>query len=174
MLDAVDASFCSEREKQQGFDCGTASLSKVVSVSYGLPELFRLTAAKQKRVCNEFMKLALQGHTIVVASGDLGVATDSGYNKGPVQANGCVPADLDNTGRNQFNGTIFVPDFPSTCPYVLSVGGTQLQPGQSVSDEESAMWLPHTKEDGWPRSQWFSSGGGFSNYFSRPAYVSTD
>jgi len=52
-----------------------------------------------------------------------------------------------NNGRNQ---TRFIPLFPSSCPYVTSVGGTQDFPEIAVSR--------------------FFSGGGFSNYFKRPKY----
>ncbi|KAH8980028.1 subtilisin-like protein [Lactarius hatsudake] len=50
----------------------------------------------------------------------------------------------DASGRVQF-----IPKFPATCPYITSVGGT------TQSDPEVAAGL---------------SGGGFSNYFRRPAY----
>ncbi|KAH9051634.1 subtilisin-like protein [Lactarius deliciosus] len=43
----------------------------------------------------------------------------------------------------------FIPKFPATCPYITSVGGT------TSSNPEVAAGL---------------SGGGFSNYFGRPAY----
>ena len=171
LLDAVDGSFCNQREKDVGFDCGTAKLSKVVSMSFGVPELYKLSAAKQKRICNEFMKLALQGHTIIASSGDFGVSTTSNYGHGlGIHSNGCVPQDLKNTGKDKFNGTIFVPDFPATCPYVLGVGATQLEPGQTVADPESAMNFPPQRDDIWSKLVTWSSGGGFSNYFARPQY----
>ncbi|KAH9165875.1 peptidase S8/S53 domain-containing protein [Lactarius sanguifluus] len=50
----------------------------------------------------------------------------------------------DASGRVQF-----IPKFPATCPYITSVGGT------TGSNPEVAAGL---------------SGGGFSNYFERPAY----
>ncbi|KAH7923658.1 subtilisin-like protein [Leucogyrophana mollusca] len=53
-----------------------------------------------------------------------------------------------NDGRNV---TAFVPGFPASCPYVTAVGGT-------VNVPETAV---------------FFSGGGFSNYFPRPAYQGT-
>lgn len=48
------------------------------------------------------------------------------------------------------NRTIFIPEFPSSCPYVTSVGATFQVPEVAVSR--------------------FFSGGGFSNYFARPSY----
>jgi tripeptidyl-peptidase I len=51
------------------------------------------------------------------------------------------------------------------CPYVTNVGATQLNPGQSVSDPESALEQPNLRP-----GYVFSSSGGFSNIFTRPVY----
>jgi hypothetical protein len=64
-------------------------------------------------------------------------------------------------GSESTDGKIFAPSFPSTCPYVTSIGATQVSPGQSVSDPENAC------------DQIIYSGGGFSNYFSMPDYQKT-
>jgi hypothetical protein len=61
-------------------------------------------------------------------------------------------------GSQSTDDKIFSPSFPSTCPYVTSVGATQVSPGQSVSDPENAC------------EQIIYSGGGFSNYFGMPDY----
>jgi tripeptidyl-peptidase I len=97
------------------------------------------------------LKLGLQGHTILFAVGDYGVASFAGDG----DANGCLGPE----------GRIFNPQYPSGCPYVTSVGGTMLYPGQSVTDPESVMSanLGGTAAN-------FSSAGGFSNYFARPWY----
>jgi tripeptidyl-peptidase-1 len=69
-------------------------------------------------------------HTLTKPSGDGG------------PGDGCMTND----GRNK---TRFMPQFPASCPWVTSVGGTeQVHP-------EIATWL---------------SGGGFSDVFGRPAY----
>jgi tripeptidyl-peptidase-1 len=52
--------------------CGVYKPTNVISISYGdgeadLPDFY------MKRQCNEWMKLALQGTTIVMSSGDNGV-----------------------------------------------------------------------------------------------------
>ncbi|KAF9006659.1 tripeptidyl peptidase A [Cyathus striatus] len=52
-----------------------------------------------------------------------------------------------NDGRNV---TRFIPGFPASCPFVTAVGGTTNVPEVAVSR--------------------FFSGGGFSNFFARPAY----
>jgi hypothetical protein len=45
--------------------CGTYTPTHVISVSYGEAEI-DLPEYYQKRQCNEFMKLGLQGHTFLV------------------------------------------------------------------------------------------------------------
>ncbi|KAF3274767.1 hypothetical protein TWF970_007748 [Orbilia oligospora] len=130
-------------------DCGTQSPTYVTSISYGGPEnTLGLPANYQLRQCAEFMKLALQGYTHVVASGDSGVAAGGEDGDNP---NGCFrPA-----GQTSGPGTIFNPDFPSNCPYILSVGSTEYVNG----GRERA-------------TQAFGSGGGFSNVHARPSYQS--
>ena len=62
----------------------------------------------------EWLKLGLQGVTVVFASGDWGVASRLG----------CL---------RHTNQTVFSPAWPATCPYVLAVGGTVLPKGSNVS-----------------------------------------
>ncbi|EGO27729.1 hypothetical protein SERLADRAFT_446956 [Serpula lacrymans var. lacrymans S7.9] len=58
------------------------------------------------------------------------------------------PATQECYSNDGTNRTIFIPGFPASCPYVTAVGGT-------VNIPETAVYF---------------SGGGFSNYFSRPSY----
>ena len=81
------------------------------------------------------MQLGARGVSILFASGDGGVA-------------GGRPASC----------TTFVPTFPSGCPFVTSVGATQVVAGHKVTDPESASY------------DRIFSGGGFSNYFAIPDY----
>jgi tripeptidyl-peptidase I len=78
--------------------CGVYTPTKVISISYGIAEADQ-PASYLRRQCNEFMKLGLQGHTILVASGDFGVAADPG-DGGHI---GCL-------GENQ---TVFSPETPA-------------------------------------------------------------
>lgn len=55
---------------------------------------------------------------------------------------------------------MFNPSFPGTCPYVTSVGATQVKPGATVTQPEEAA------------ESVIYSGGGFSNVFAMPAYQS--
>jgi tripeptidyl-peptidase-1 len=91
-------------------------------------------------------QLGARGVSVFFPSGDSGV--------GP---NGtCVSND----GRN---ATRFLPVFPPSCPYVTTVGGTM-----HFSPEVAAFDPPNNYTRGF--SNGFYSGGGFSNYFTRPRY----
>lgn len=91
------------------------------------------------------MKLGMQGVSIVVASGDSGVAGAAG----DTNSDGCLGT-----------GQIFSPDFPATCPYITTVGATYLPTGGNVNtDSEVAVTR-------------FGSGGGFSNIYKIPSYQS--
>ncbi|KAJ5745382.1 subtilisin-like protein [Penicillium odoratum] len=130
--------------------CGIYKPTNVISASYGQAEA-DLPVNYTKRQCNEFMKLGLQGHSILFASGDYGVASFAGDG----DENGCLGPD----------SKIFNPQYPSNCPYVTSVGGTMLYKDQTVEDGESVM---HANLGGTAAN--FSTSGGFSNYFPQPAY----
>jgi tripeptidyl-peptidase-1 len=96
------------------------------------------------------MKLGLQGHSILAASGDYGVAS---FPNDGVDGTGCLGPDA----------TIFNPQYPGNCPYITSVGGTMLYPDQTIDDPESVMQLAGKGVN-------FTSSGGFSNYFPQPWY----
>ncbi len=116
--------------------------TNVISISYGGQEA-DLPASYQQRQCNEYMKLGMQGISLVFASGDSGVAGPAGDGS----SNGCLAG-----------GTVFSPDFPATCPYVTTVGATFLPPHSNVfKDQETAVTR-------------FGSGGGFSNIYPIPTY----
>ncbi|CAI7645716.1 unnamed protein product [Penicillium manginii] len=170
-LDALDGSYCTYSaygetgndpkidpvypdNREGGYkgklQCGVYKPTNVISASYGQSEA-DLPISYTKRQCNEFMKLGLQGHSILFASGDYGVASFAGDGS----ANGCL-------GPEQ---KIFNPQYPSNCPYVTSVGGTMIYPDQTVDDAESVM---HANLGGTATN--FSSSGGFSNYFPQPHY----
>ena len=61
--------------------------------------------------------------TIVASSGDSGVAYSQSY--------GCLTADGFLTFGNPPNSS-FVGQFPASCPYVTTVGATQVSAGNSV------------------------------------------
>ena len=92
----------------------------VHSLSYGDIER-SVNVEFARRVNNEFMKFGISGRTILFAAGDSGTDCDS-------------------------NG-VFVPEWPTSSPYVTSVGGT-------------------TSLD----TVWTAGGGGFSNIYLTPLY----
>lgn len=137
--------------------CGVFKPTTVISSSYGGQE-YDVPIAYQKRQCNEFLKLGLQGVSFLFASGDTGVQQYpeklGGYD-GPT---GCLGKQ-----RNVFN-----PTWPNTCPYVTTVGATKVYPGNNVFERqpESVVYDPA----GDPYSFFFASGGGFSNIYPMPDY----
>ncbi|KAJ7149241.1 subtilisin-like protein [Mycena crocata] len=160
-LDAVDGSFCTfEGGDDPDFDgiypdpfpggftgpesCGIIPPPYTISVSYALDEQL-LTPRYAQRQCAEYGKLGLMGTSVFYSSGDDGVAGNSGV---------CLNAEH----QPAENGTVFNPSFPSTCPFVTSVGATQILEGNTVDDPESAC------------EEVIFSGGGFSNIFPLPSY----
>jgi len=160
-LDAIDGSFCTFEGGDDPYydatypdtygggyegpeDCGTATPAYVISTSYSYNEA-DLSPAYAARQCAEYAKLGLMGTTVLYSSGDDGVAGNGDL---------CLNPD----GSQTANGTMFNPGFPGTCPYITSVGATQVNPGASVAEPESACM------------QVIYSGGGFSNYFAMPSY----
>ncbi|KAK5991871.1 Aorsin [Cladobotryum mycophilum] len=136
--------------------CGTYEPAKVISISYGEGEI-DVPKNYFLRQCNEWMKLGLQGTTVLVSSGDYG----AGMNPGEDSPSGC----LSGSGQNQ---TIYNPGNPVSCPYLTAVGATQLEPGTTIQDPEGAMQTSLG-----PGAELFASGGGFSNYFPTPDYQKT-
>lgn len=99
-----------------------------------------------------YMKLGMAGTTVVYSSGDFGVAGNGGQ---CCTNAGCAGGSYNSGGSGTFN-----PSFPATCPYVTSVGATQVAFGSSVTAPEQAC------------ESIIYSGGGFSNVFPMPSYQS--
>jgi tripeptidyl-peptidase I len=173
-LDALDGSYCTYQGGDQPYvdpeypdpneggykgplQCGGAPKRNVFSVSYGQIE-GALPAFYQERQCHEWMKLGLQGVSVVFASGDSGVANryNSGYN------NSCLNSKYNYVEQL---GTKFSPSFPVNCPYITAVGATQLA-GKTLSDGEVAVAQPDVNNTYLD----FYSGGGFSDVFARPSW----
>ncbi|KAK4554593.1 Tripeptidyl-peptidase sed1 [Recurvomyces mirabilis] len=165
-LDAIDGSYCTYSAFNEtgnspldppypdpaaggykgSLQCGVYKPTNVISISYGGGEQ-DLPVSYQRRQCNEFMKLGMQGVSVLVSSGDSGVAQQD--------ASGGATVCLGPQNK------IFNPDFPATCPYITTVGATYLPPGAKASqDQEVAVTR-------------FASGGGFSNIYPIPSYQSS-
>lgn len=114
-LDAIDGSYCSYSafgetgnskldppypDKKAGgykgqLQCGKYKPTNVISISYGGQEP-DLPMSYQRRQCNEFLKLGMQGVSVFVASGDSGVAGAAGcIKKNGKQIFNPVSADFD-------------------------------------------------------------------------------
>ncbi|KZO97104.1 subtilisin-like protein [Calocera viscosa TUFC12733] len=110
-------------------------LPSTFSTSYGSEEV-TVPIDYAQRVCAGLAALTARGVSLMYSSGDSGV----GY----ANASYCVDP-------NNLSQKMFLPNFPASCPYVTSVGGTQ-----NIPDEVAVTR--------------FASGGGFSNFFGRPSY----
>jgi tripeptidyl-peptidase I len=114
-----------------------ASIPQVISTSYGDVEQ-TVPPSYAQTVCAQFAQLGARGVSLLFASGDEGVGSSGD----------CITND----GQN---ASTFLASFPSTCPYITSVGGTKgFKPEVAAFD----------------RLTQYASGGGFSNYFTRPQY----
>ncbi|KAJ7023906.1 family S53 protease [Mycena alexandri] len=87
-------------------------------------------------ICNSYAQLAARGVSYIVSTGDYGASN-------PMGGIGCTP---------------WAVPFPSSCPFVTAVGGTEFNADESA---ESAVNISTAQ---------FASGGGFSNLFNRPRY----
>ncbi|CAK7273935.1 hypothetical protein SEPCBS119000_005913 [Sporothrix epigloea] len=123
--------------------CGVYKPTNVISISYGGAEL-GLPKNYLERQCVEIMKLGLQGVTVVVSSGDDGVAAGGGYCAGN-------------------NSQIFLASSDASCPYVLAVGSTELDYAETPTPGIQPVYTEKATAR-------FGSGGGFSNYFPMPWY----
>ena len=115
----------------------------VHSVSYG--ELESEAGAPSKQAfTNEAMKLGVRGVSVLVSSGDDGVAGSKARTS---------------TGLCGYN-----PQWPATSPYVTTVGATE---GPEVGKDEVACSANNSFAYG---GTFITSGGGFSDTFSLPKY----
>ena len=105
----------------------------VHSVSYGNDEVDQISEEYMDQCNTQFQLAGTRGLSILFASGDQGV-----------------------WGRNGV-GKTFHPDFPSSSPYITSVGGTNFKTSSNIGDETT----------------WNCGGGGFSDYFPQPEWQSS-
>ncbi|RPD54222.1 family S53 protease [Lentinus tigrinus ALCF2SS1-7] len=112
---------------------GLDQLPLVLTTSYSFFEYqFEGTGSLPDSFCNLYAQLGARGTTVVFSSGDWGVYS--------INFDGSC------------NTTTFAPTFPSTCPFLTSVGATTGFDGPEVAAN--------------------FSGGGFSNIFAQPDYQS--
>lgn len=121
-----------------------------VSISYGSYE-YEMDHSVMDQFTTEAMKLGAQGVTILAATGDDGVA---GYK-----------------ARNDTSKCKYTVSFPSTCPFVTAVGGTQNAENDPEDHEVHTLkeWAANGVEQQGPFFK-TTTNGGFSNYFPAPDY----
>lgn len=178
MLGAFDRQYCEramdptydpiypDSQNKGGYnssDCGTQTAPLVISISYTQAEA-QLPEKYLQLQCLEYLKLGLRGVTVLTASGDKGAAAHD-------------TTCLDRNGKGNSTSTSqsrFSPNFPASCPWVTTVGGTKLSTQPKSGSSSSS-----------PREETFyrlladnktvsSSGGGFSNVFPVPFYQQHD
>ena len=147
----------------------STSPPKVISMSYGWAEwdqcdpnvfptcLINVGSEQYTRRTNtEFIKLGLRGITLVASSGDAGA---------PGRMNEQCEGDK-----------MLNPAFPASSPWVLAVGGTIIMNSSIIKNPKTPLCQNYSCISGgeelncnYDRCGW-TSGGGFSNYFNRPAW----
>lgn len=138
-------------------------MSNVISFSYVIDEA-ALPLSHARHQCQEWMKLALQGVSVIVGSGDTGVGSGLGKDVCMNDEGSLVWA----------NGTHFSPMLPGGCPYVsthpfgLSISFGSFINLQQVTVVGGTRMCNRTIAGG--EKTIYFSGGGFSNIFPRPSY----
>ncbi|KAI1342955.1 tripeptidyl-peptidase 1 precursor [Xylariaceae sp. FL0016] len=122
------------------------SFPQIITTSYGDDEQ-TVPFSYAQRVCQQFAQVGARGTSLLFSSGDSGV--------GPYGE--CITND-------GTNSTKFLPEFPTSCPYVTSVGATK-----NFEPEVVAYRPAFTGDDGVSHGN-YTGGGGFSNYFPMPHY----
>lgn len=129
-------------------------LPYVISSSYGDDEQ-TVPYSYAKRVCAGFAQLGARGISYMVSSGDAGVGADGTcYSNDGLNTTKFTPVSLLHLEELPALSRLLTynqQDFPTSCPWVTSVGGT-------------ANFAPETAVER------FASGAGFSNYFGAPDY----
>lgn len=113
---------------------GVTYKPSIISCSWGAPEIY-FTPQLLNQISNLLATMAGAGISICTATGDYG-------------------------SNNGVGGDGNYVDFPSSCPYVIAVGGTTLVCPNNVYDNETV------------ETAWSSGGGGVSTTFPKPSYQS--
>lgn len=114
------------------FVAGLASPPQVVTTSYGENENV-VSPNAANALCNVYQQLGARGVSVLFSSGDGGVA-----------------------GSQTTQCTTFLATFPSGCPFMTSVGATNVIADTGTLETAATF-----------------SSGGFSNVFTRPSYQSS-
>lgn len=175
MLAAYDAYYCDKLDSNidpqypnqffedgyQSIDCGTHTPPRVISISYAWAEA-DFPEEYLRRQCREYLKLALQGVTVLASTGD----------EGTIGRQSECPTD------EAEHRPLHV-SFPASCPWVTAVGGTmkrKLGTNQTTTaNTTTSVSCKHRRETVYTRltagrTTNSSSTGGFSSVFGAPRY----
>jgi tripeptidyl-peptidase-1 len=130
-----------------------SEIPPTISTSYGEDEQ-SVPPDYARRVCQSFAQLGSRGVTLLFSSGHAGVGSRS-----PTSDRCEIYPDPEVAANAVPN---FMPAFPASCPYVTTVGATKGLGLGNFSMEVAAGYPANVST--------YASGGGFSNYFSRPAW----
>ncbi|KAM7185941.1 Peptidase S8/S53 domain containing protein [Rhypophila sp. PSN 637] len=139
-------------------DCGTHAVHPKVIVIPSTSDEANFSPEYAHRQCDQFLKLALQGTTILAAAGDYGTANQQ------AQCLDTATGKPDTTDVPASRGN-FASAFPASCPWVTAVGGTWWVDSANASSTEEAVFRVNNGG-----GLIASSSGGFSNVFERPFY----
>lgn len=151
-------------------DCGRYTPPRVITIQSVQNEA-HFPRSYLRRQCLEFLKLGLQGVTVLAASGDRGTADQLGGCIDPRTGNvtgGISPSSLPTKNATFSQGEVhFASTWPASCPWVTAVGATELIP-----PSQNETWSPGKE---FPRETALStnstqSSGGFSRAFGAPWY----
>lgn len=110
-------------------------LPHTISISYGESEQ-ELPLSYMRQVCNGFMQLGLRGVSVLASSGDFGPGGRDSHLVSSCSADyTCAGASCSSNGQFGYKvgQPIYLPAFPTSCPYITSVGGTyQFAPERAV------------------------------------------
>ncbi|QPG98773.1 hypothetical protein C2857_000031 [Epichloe festucae Fl1] len=114
-------------------DCGNRKPPLVISISWAQPEA-ELPPRYSRRQCLEFLKLGLQGVTVLAGPGDTGPASTQG-----------TRIDPESGSLNTTTGK-FSPNFPASCPWVTAVGGFRVLKSPSYQTKSVESYLNNDGE----------------------------
>ncbi|MFE6049685.1 protease pro-enzyme activation domain-containing protein, partial [Kitasatospora sp. NPDC056446] len=134
----------------------TDNVAQVVTTSWGVCDQVMATSDLQAET-DIFRQAALQGQTVLAASGDDG---SSGCNY------------LKNAGAPTSVTNLLSTSDPASQPFVVGVGGTTLTNTTGTISE--TVWNSHGGASGGGVSRWAFNGGAFQAGFTGPGYTTTN
>jgi tripeptidyl-peptidase-1 len=136
-----------------------------------MPPVQTVTSSTKNSFNTEAKKLAAIGVTVMVSSGDDGVANfgctcpggSASYHNCACNADSSSSILFTSWSGTSWSGQGYFPSFPATCPYVTAVGGTMGSGGS----------VPSLGEEIACQSQLngiITTGGGFSTFYPTPTW----